>query len=88
MVELKNYMEILVDQIFDKTTQDMDICKCERCRLDIMAIALNKLEPRYVVSDQGYLYTKLNMIQQQHSADVIAAITQASMVVGGNKNHE
>ncbi len=88
MAELKNYMEVLVDQMFDISTQTMDICRCERCRLDIMAIALNRLTPRYIVTDKGYLYTKLSMFQQQYSADIIAAITHATMVVGGNKRHD
>ncbi len=88
MAELNNYMEILVGQMFDAATQNMDICKCARCKLDIMAIALNKLTPRYIVSDEGYLYTKLNMYQQQYSADIISAITQGTMLVSQNKNHD
>lgn len=85
---LKNYMEILVDQLLDITTQDMDICKCEKCKLDIKAIALNSLTPRYVVSAKGNVYVKLNMFQQQYYTDVIAAITSASMIVKDNIRHD
>lgn len=88
MAELSNYMEILVRQMFDGTTQDMEICKCERCKLDIMAIALNNLKPRYIVSDKGYLYTKLNMFQQQYETDIVAAITQGTMIVSKNVRHD
>lgn len=88
MLGLKNYMEILVDQMFDVTTKNMDICKCNKCKLDIMAIALNRLQPRYVVTDEGELYTKLNMFQQQYSADIIAAITHGTMIVGADERHE
>lgn len=88
MFELKNYMEILVDQMFDTATQNMDICKCERCRLDIMAIALNALTPRYIVSDESYIYVKLSMLQQQFSTDIVSAITQGTMIVSGNERHD
>ncbi|HHX62076.1 MAG TPA: late competence development ComFB family protein [Epulopiscium sp.] len=88
MFELKNYMELLVDQAFDMATQDMDICKCDKCRLDIMAIALNSLKPMYVVADDTYLYVKLNTLKQQFSTDIVTAITKGSMVVSANERHE
>ncbi len=88
MLELKNYMEILVNQMFDMATQDMEVCKCDRCKLDIMAVALNQLQPRYVVSDESYLYVKLSMLQQQFSTDIIAAITKGTMIVSGNERHD
>lgn len=88
MAKLKNYMEIVVEQMFDTTTQGIDICRCDRCKLDIMAIALNSLKPRYVVSDEGYVYVKANAFVQQFSTDVILAITKGAMVVSEHKNHD
>ena len=88
MYELKNYMEILVEQMFNLTTQDMDICKCDRCRLDIMAIVLNNIKPKYIVGDDTYLYVKLSLFEQQFSTDIVAAITKGAMIVSENKRHD
>ncbi|HAA81501.1 MAG TPA: competence protein ComFB, partial [Thermoanaerobacter sp.] len=40
-MHLKNYMEDAVDQMMDKVLKDLDVCKCDRCRMDIKALALN-----------------------------------------------
>lgn len=88
MYKLKNYMEILVDQMYDEATQDMDICKCPRCVLDVKAIALNTLKPRYIVADENYLYVKISMMQQQYKADIISAITKGTMIVSENPRHD
>lgn len=81
-------MEILVEQMFDTATEHMDICKCERCRLDITAIALNSLKPRYIIADKNYLYVKLDMMQQQFSTDIVSAITKGTMIVDQNPRHD
>ncbi|MBV1821364.1 late competence development ComFB family protein, partial [Coprococcus sp. MSK.21.13] len=51
---IKNYMEVIVDDLFPTIVDEyMDICKCDKCIDDIKAIALNNLEPIYVVSEKG-----------------------------------
>jgi len=43
---VKNYMEIVVDNILKKILPDYsNLCKCEKCCDDIKAIALNNLKP-------------------------------------------
>ena len=88
MYKLVNYMEILVERMFDDATNDLNICKCGRCRLDIKAIALNELEPKYVVSQEGEVYVKLNMMRQQFRAGVLSAIVKGAIIVRDNKHHE
>lgn len=88
MYELKNYMETLVEQMFDTATENIDICKCGKCKLDIMAIALNSLQPRYAVTQQGSVYVKLNMLGQQFSTDVLSAIIKATMTVKEYQHHD
>ena len=88
MYELKNYMEILVEQMFDTSTENLDICKCEKCKLDIKAIALNSLKPRYAVTHKGSVYVKLNMLGQQFSTDVLSAIVRGAMIVKEYQHHD
>lgn len=88
MYRLENCMEILVEQMFDQATKDMDICQCGKCKLDIMALALNSLQPRYAVTRQGAVFVKLNMLEQQFSTDVLSAIVKGAMTVQESQNHE
>jgi len=45
-----------IDQLWPNT----EYCKCERCRMDIAAYALNRLPPRYVHSLAGELIHKFD----------------------------
>ncbi|PLX18445.1 MAG: competence protein ComFB [Candidatus Muiribacterium halophilum] len=86
--ELKNVMEELVQKKTDELLgKDTDICSCERCRLDIMALVLNKLPVKYVVSTQGEAYTKLEFLRLQYKVDIITEIIQAMELVKKQPNH-
>lgn len=87
MYKLKNYMEELVSKKIDGVLSLMNTCKCEKCRLDIMALALNELPAKYVVTDKGELYTKLRELEQQFEVDVEAAIARAAVFVANNPKH-
>jgi len=88
MYKLENCMEILVEQMFDQATKAMDICQCGKCKLDIMALALNSLQPRYAVTRQGAVYVKLNILEQQFSTDILSAIVKGAMTVKKSHQHE
>lgn len=80
-------MEEVVSDIYKDVIDDMDVCKCEKCTKDIMAISLNNLPPKYVVSEDGALYSKINYLKNQYEVDVITEITKAAMKVKENPHH-
>lgn len=85
---LKNYMEDCVWELLDTVLeQDAEACKCEICRYDIAALALNELPPRYAVREKGALYTKVSMLETQYRADIYSALTRALMKVKQNPRH-
>jgi len=87
-MEVKNFMEILVWEMLDKVLETrQDVCKCDSCRYDIVALALNDLPPRYVVSQKGETYTRAMTLGQQFYIDIIAKITQAANVVALHPRH-
>ena len=59
MEGLVNMMEETVLKKIDMLWETTDGCKCQKCKLDIAAYALNRLPPRYVHSLQGNLFTGL-----------------------------
>jgi len=81
-------MEDVVISTSEDILKLMDICKCEKCKADITAIALNELPPKYVVTAIGELYTKVNELEQQFSVDVQTAIIKAALIVGKNPKHD
>ena len=87
MFRLKNYMEELVIKKTEELMKLINMCQCEKCRLDIMAIALNELPAKYVVSEKGELYTKLNELKQQFEIDVETEIIKAAVIVSKNPQH-
>ncbi len=67
----------LVDEIFgeEKEKKERAFCICGQCRLDVACYVLNRLEPRYVVSERGVAHTE-NLYQDrvQETADIAALI--------------
>ncbi len=85
---LKNYMEDVVDQTLDEIMEWKESCGCDRCRNDIKALALNHLPPKYVVTDMGYVYSKVNQLATQFRTDITVAVTNAMKVVSKNPRHD
>jgi competence protein ComFB len=88
-MQIKNYMEDIVWQKIDKVMErHPDFCGCEKCRYDIVALALNFLPPRYVVNDKGETYTKVHSLEQQFNIDIITALTNAITIVSKLPHHD
>lgn len=88
MPQIKNYMEEIVSRQIHEVLRDINVCNCEKCMMDITAIALNNLPPKYIVTEKGELYSKIGTLQQQFEVDVIAAITKAAVIVKRRPRHE
>lgn len=87
-MELYNYMEgIVKEELVKLLLEAKDTCKCEKCKLDMVAWALNRLAPRYVVSEKGRFYTRLKEQEVQFRADVIRELTSAIIQIGKNPQH-
>lgn len=87
-MELQNYMEILMWQRLDEVLEShRGICRCEKCRYDIAALAMNFLPPRYVVTDRGQIYTKIKALEQQFTIDIVTAVTHAVKIVSSIPHH-
>ena len=88
-MQFKNYMEEAVDSTIEEILSHRDdVCDCDRCRLDIKALALNHLPPKYVVTDRGYVYTKINELVNQFKADITVAVTNALKIIRDNPRHD
>lgn len=87
MIVVKNYMEEIVLESLDKVIECCGGCDCEICRMDILAVALNSLPPKYIATEKGQLYSKVSILQQQFDVDVVSAIARAVDIVKKNPRH-
>lgn len=86
--QLRNHMEGVVRNKLDEMLLKSDICKCEVCRMDISAYALNLLEPKYVVTEKGDLFSRLDEFTPQKEVDVEIALAEAIKIISKNPRHK
>ena len=84
---LRNFTEEEVKLYFERWFKDADVCHCDVCRLDVMALMLNSLKPKYVVTDKGALWAQMDDFDQQYRTDFMAVMTKAAKVVKNNPRH-
>lgn len=84
---LKNITELLTEDRLHKMWDTMDCCKCDKCKEDIMAIALNNLPVHYVSTDIGAVYAKIVTMEAQNELDIIKEIAQAMEIVHSQPRH-
>ena len=87
-MNIKNYMEEVVNMLLDDILKDLNVCKCNKCKMDIAAMALNDLPAKYIVTEKGELYSKINALRQQFEVDVISAIAKAAVLVKRSPRHD
>ncbi|MFZ5639553.1 MAG: late competence development ComFB family protein [Bacillota bacterium] len=87
-MELHNYTETVVKEVLNEilATRD-DICKCEQCRMDIMAKALNNLTPQYYVTNRGEVFSKILSTYLETKTKVITEVTKAIMKISREPHH-
>jgi competence protein ComFB len=86
---LVNKMESAVKRMLDEIikSREKKVCTCERCRLDITALALNSLPPKYVVTEIGNAVTNVDLDSTQGKANVTMAVCNAIEIVKGRPRH-
>jgi len=88
MKYLRNYTEEAVKIFMDRWFPDADVCHCDTCRLDVMAIMMNNLKPKYVVTDTGALYAQLDEeFDPQNRIDFMTIMSQACDMVKKGPRH-
>ena len=86
-VQLRNYTEEAVKLYMNRWFKEASSCQCEKCFLDVMAIMLNNLAPKYIVTDKGALYAQLDEFDPQNRIDFMTTMTQAVETVKKSPRH-
>ena len=84
----KNDREDAVEMMLNRVApQYPDICMCDRCRTDMMMIALNNLPPRYVSTHKGAVLQRAKGMELQYEVEVLTEVMRAVQIVGGQPHH-
>ena len=88
MHELHNVMDDCVEKKLNSVLPQMEqYCRCDKCRRDMEAYALNRLPAKYVLSDKGVVYQKFDSLSVQSDAEITTAVIKAIETIGKNPNH-
>lgn len=81
---IKNYMEIMVDEVYSEVKNEYNICKSKKCENDIKSVALNNLDPIYFLSSVSEGEKKAFLVNRQRKITVLTKLTEAVNVVCGD----
>lgn len=85
---LRNLMENLVRRQAEEMLVREGACSCQRCVMDVSALALNNLPVKYVVTSRGESYAKTDFLEMQKTINVMNEVLQAIAIVKRNPRHE
>lgn len=83
-----NIMEILVERKAETYMELFGLCCCDRCKMDVQALALTELPPKYVVMAKNELPLRLSLYEGRMNTAVTAQILRACKVVLAEPRHK
>ena len=84
---VRNIMEDIVYEKLESIIDSLGCCTCEKCQADIAAYVLNHMTPRYVASEKGELFSKVQELNQNSSTEVLRKIVSAAELIKEKPHH-
>lgn len=86
--DVKNIMEDIVYEKMNSIIDSLGCCTCEKCKADIIAYVLNHVTPRYVASEKGELFSKVQELNQNSNTDILMKIVSAAELIKERPRHD
>ena len=88
-MEVKNFTEeVVTRRLRELLAKRDDICDCETCFLDMVALALSTLPCRPYVTKEGAIYRELESIDDGFKLEVVEKCLLAISKVSASPRHE
>lgn len=87
-IDVRNIMEDIVYDKMESIIDSLGCCTCEKCRADITAYVLNHVTPRYVASEKGELFSKVQELNQNSNTDIVMKIVSAAELIKERPRHD
>lgn len=86
---LINMTEYIVREKLDKLLTDFpEVCQCEKCKDDMLAVILNQLPAQYVSTHKGELFKRIQASGMQNGVDIDIISLRAIQLVSASPQHE
>lgn len=86
--QLVNVIEEMVKSHVRQMMESYDMCRCEKCYLDVCAIVLNSLKPQYVTTNRGSILAMLSDSNLQYMTDMTVRTLNALKLVKEYPRHK
>jgi competence protein ComFB len=87
-LRLHNYMQDILLEKLPHTMKVLRSCQCERCRLDILAIAMNSLPTAYAVTaEEDDSLERIKKLRRDYEVKVTATLIKAIQQVKNEPRH-
>ena len=83
-----NVTQALVEDKTEKYMKMFGMCTCNRCRIDVVALALSNLPAKYVVARPKDMIPRLSIYESKYSAAVITQVMKACKKVIDLPHHK
>lgn len=84
-IAIYNLTEKVILEKLDVVMENMNCCRCDRCKMDVVALTLNNMEPYYVVRAQDSPdYSKL---EKEIADKATKAVLKSAIKVRKNPRH-
>jgi len=83
-----NITQALVEAKVDKYIELFGLCKCPRCRIDVIALALTNLPAKYVVARHHEMVPLLSVYEGKYNAAIISQVMNACKMVMEHPRHD
>ncbi|SFH89665.1 competence protein ComFB [Tindallia magadiensis] len=83
---LQNHTETLVREVLGEYKSKETVCECEQCENDIVAIVLNKMPPKYFLSDASEGEKISYVLDKKLRFEALIQLTEA-VKLAYDKNH-
>ncbi|MBR2215881.1 MAG: late competence development ComFB family protein [Selenomonadaceae bacterium] len=82
-------MEVVVEnKLGEVLSQYPNCCTCDTCKQDIAVIALNHLKPRYVSTEKGQIFARIEETNISAEVEVLRQLVEAVKIVSAHPRHE
>ncbi len=87
-MKVHNIMEEIVERMLERVMESVPMCMCDQCCMDVLALALCSLPPRYISTDKGDVYLRYELYTDQMQAEITAALLRACGKVASSPRHK
>lgn len=85
---MEEYVSSTVNELYDTLKAEKINwlnCDCETCRLDTICYVLNRIKPRYIVSERGVLHNSIDLNDIQFKADMNKLALEGIRLINGSQ---